>query len=164
MSLLATSGFIDWNQLGPFTALLFHELHYGALAFMVVAYAIKVRQLLNLPATTEGTPPRGDHAKAIGYAYLTLAMPWELESQRQDWSSYVEFVCLHLSIAFNLGMALTLPIAHEALRRPSVIIALHWILLTGAAIGILRLANRLTQRALRAISSPDDYLCLVLLV
>ncbi len=163
MEPLADQGLLDWDRLGPVTTILVYEIFFGALGFMVLAYLVKIRRLLKLPAVVESTPPRGDEVRGIRYAYLTLAIPWELESQRQDWSSYVEFACLHISIAVNLGMALTLPMAHEALRRPSVITALHWILLTGAAIGLLRLTNRLTQRALRAISSPDDYLCLVLL-
>jgi hypothetical protein len=160
---LADHGLLDWGRLGPVTTILVHEIFFGALGFTVLAYVVKIRRLLRLPAVVERTPPRGDAVRGIRYAYLTLAIPWELESQRQDWSSYAEFVCLHISIAVNLGMALTLPIAHKALGRPAVITALHWILLTGTALGFIRLTNRLTQRALRAISSADDYLSLVLL-
>lgn len=163
MQSMASQGFLDWSQLGPVTTLLVHELHYGALAFMVVAYAIKIRQLLKLPAIAEGTPPRGDHAKAIRYAYFTLAMPWELESQRKDWSAYVEFALFHIAIAVAIGTVFTLPIAHEAMRNPLIVVGLQWIFTVGAAIGIIRLANRLLRRERRAISSPDDYFCLVTL-
>jgi nitrate reductase gamma subunit len=163
MQALANLGPLDWSRLGPVTTLLVHELHYFALAFMVLAYAIKIRQLLKLPAIVEGTPARGDHAKAIRYAYLTLAMPWELESQRRDWPSYVEFALFHIAIAFGIGTAFTLPIAHEAMRNPVVVVGLQWIFTIGAAIAIIRLANRLARRERRAISSPDDYFCLATL-
>ena len=163
MQPMAGHDFLDWTQLGPLTTLLVHELHYGALAFMVLAYTIKIRQLLKLPAIVEGTPPRGNHAQAIGYAYLTLAMPWELESQRQKWSSYVEFALFHIAIAFGIGTAFSLPIAHEAMRNSLVVPSLQWIFTIGTAIGIIRLGNRLMRGEMRAISSPDDYFCLALL-
>ncbi len=163
MQAFANQGPLEWSRLGPVTTLLVYKVFYGALAFMVLAYLIKIRQLLKQPPVVESTPPRGDEVRGIRYAYLTLAIPWELESQRQDWSSYVEFACLHIVIAFNLGMAFTLPIAHEALRKPWVVSALQWTFTAGAGIGIIRLANRLTRREMRAISSPDDYFCLATL-
>ncbi|MFI5341044.1 MAG: hypothetical protein ACHQ7N_14555 [Candidatus Methylomirabilales bacterium] len=163
MQPLANQGPLEWSRLGPVTTLLVSEVFYGALAFMVLAYLIKIRQLLKLPPVVESTPPRGDEVRGIRYAYLTLALPWTVEGQRQDWSSYVEFACLHIVIAFNLGVAISLPVAHEALRNSSVILALQWILTAGAGIGIIRLANRLTRREMRAISAPDDYFSLAML-
>lgn len=163
MQPMETQAVLHWSQLGPVTKLLAHELHYGALAFMVLAYTIKIRQLLKLPAIMEGTPPRGDYAKAIRYAYMTLITPWELESQRRDWSSYVEFALFHIAIAFSIGTAFSMPVAHEAMRNPLVVSVLRWIFTVGAAIGIIRLANRLRRREMRAISSPDDYFCLATL-
>ncbi len=163
MPAMETQAVLDWSQLGPATKLLAHELHYGALAFMVLAYTIKIRQLLKLPAVVEGTPPRGDHPAAIRYAYLTLVMPWELESQRRDWPAYVEFALFHIAIAFSIGMAFSLPLAHEAMRVPLVVAFLRWTLAVGAAIGAFRLGNRLLRREMRAISSPDDYFCLATL-
>lgn len=164
MQPIATQGILDWGQLGSFTTLLVHELHYVALAFMTLAYVIKVRHLLKLPAIVEGTPPRGDHAKAIRYAYLTLAMPWELESQRQHWWRYIEFALFHIAIAFGIGTAFTLPIAHEAMRNPLLVRGLQVIFAVAAGIGISRLANRLLRPEMRAISSPDDYFCLATLI
>jgi nitrate reductase gamma subunit len=159
----ANQGFLDWTQLGPVTGILAHELHYAALAFMVVAYAIKIRQLLKLPAIAEGTPPRGDNAKAVRYAYMTLAMPWELESQRRHWWRYIEFALFHIAIAFGIGTAFILPMAHEAMRTPLVVYGLQAIFALAAGIGISRLANRLLRPEMRAISSLDDYFCLVTL-
>src|SRR5574341_276287 len=163
MQPFANQGLVDWSRFGPATSLLVHELHYAALAFMTLAYVIKIRQLLKLPAIVEGTPSRGDHAKGIRYAYLTLAMPWELESQRRHWSSYVEFALFHIAIAFGIGTAFSLPVAHEAMRNALVVHGLQWIFTLGTAIGVIRLANRLLRRDMRAISSPDDYFCLVTL-
>jgi nitrate reductase gamma subunit len=130
---------------------------------MVVAYTIKVWQLLRLPALVEGTPPRGDHAMAIRYAYLKLAMPWELESQRHRWWRYVEFALFHIAIAFAIGTVFSLPLVHEAMRHPLAVRGLQALFTAGAAIAVSRLAYRLLRPEMRAISSPDDYFCLATL-
>ncbi len=160
---IANQGFLDWTQLGPVTGLLAHELHYAALAFMMLAYVVKIRQLLKLPAIVEGTPPRGDHAMAIRYAYLTLAMPWELESQTHHWWRYIEFILFHIAVAAAIGTVFALPIAHEALRAPMIVRELQALFTAGAAIAISRLATRVIRAEMRLISSPDDYFCLITL-
>jgi len=161
MQPMPSPGFLEWNQLGPVTQFLAHQLHYAALAFMVLAYAVKIGQLLRLPVILEGTPARGDHATAIRYAYLTLAMPWELESQRRHWWRYVEFALFHIAIAFGIGTAFTLPIAHQAMRAPLLVRGLQTIFAVAVLIGVSRLARRLLRPEMRAISSPDDYFCLL---
>lgn len=163
MQPMTNPGLLDWGQLSSLTTLLAHELHYAALAFMILAYALKIRHLLKLPAIVEGTPPRGDHAKAIRYAYLTLAMPWELESQRQQWWRWIEFALFHIAIAFGIATAFSLPLAHETLRNAAFIRGLQVIFGIAAAIGISRLVRRMADPAMRAISSPDDYFCLMTL-
>jgi len=50
MQPIASQDFLDWSRLGPLTTFLVHELHYGALAFMVLAFLFKTRHLLKLPA------------------------------------------------------------------------------------------------------------------
>ncbi len=161
---IAHQGFVDWTHLGPVTGLLAHELHYAALAFMALAYTVKIRQLLKLPAMVEGTPARGDHAKAIRYAYLTLAIPWELESQERHWWRYIEFALFHIAIAVAIGTVFALPLAHDALRGPLIVRELQALFTAGAAIGMSRLASRVLRAEMRAISSPDDYFCLAMLV
>ncbi len=163
MQALANLGPVEWSRLSRATTLLLYRVFYGALAFTVLAYLIKIRLLLKLPTVVDSTPPRGNEIQGIRYAYLTLAMPRAVESQRRDWSSYFEFAGLHIAIAFNLGVAVAFPFLHEAMRKPSVIFTLQWILTLGAGIGIIRLANRLTRSEMRAISSLDDYFCLSML-
>jgi nitrate reductase gamma subunit len=154
---------LDWESLGSGTRLLVNQLHYGALAFMVIAYTIKIRQLLKKPAAAEGTPARGDHGRAIRYAYLTLAMPWEIESQRKHWFRWVEFALFHIAMAVGIGYAFTTPIARQAMGHPAIIYATMAIFGVGALIGLSRLLRRVVRPEMRKISSPDDYFCLVLL-
>ena len=156
-------GALQFSELGSAAKLLMNQLHYGALLFMIVAYSFKLWQLLRLPAVKEGTPPRGDHKKGVRYAYMTLAMPWELESYRKKPVRYVEFAFFHIATAFGIGMAFVTPIAHELMREPAVVYVLQISLLLGALAGVSRLVRRFSSPAMRAISHPDDYFSLALL-
>ncbi len=156
-------GTLDWSGFAPWTDFLLHKLHYISLAFMVVAYAIKIKQLLNKVAAGEGTPAKGDHAQAIRYSYALLAMPWEIESQKTNWYRYLEFAMFHVAMAVGIGVAFTMPWGHQFLEAPPVIWALMGIFGLGTLIGISRFLRRVSDPAMRAISSPDDYFCILLL-
>lgn len=155
---------MQWNQLHPATDFLLHQLHYISLAFMVIAYAVKIKQLLNKPAAGEGTPSRGDHAKAIRYSYLLLAMPWEIESQRTHWVRTFEFALFHIAMAVGIGVAFTMPWGHAYMTEPSIIYGLQGVFAIGALIGLSRLVRRIGNADMRAISTPDDYFCVLLLI
>jgi nitrate reductase gamma subunit len=154
---------LSWNELAPFTRFLVHTLHYIALTFMVVAYTIKIRGYMKKPAAVEGTVGKGDPGKAIRYAFFTLAKPTEMESTRKHFGRYVEFVLFHIAMAVGIGVAFTMPWAHEAMTGAFVIYAQQIVFGVAALVGISRLVRRIADPAMRAISSPDDYFCLVLL-
>jgi nitrate reductase gamma subunit len=154
---------LDWEQLKPSTDFLLHQLHYYSLAFMIVAYAIKIKQMLNKVAAKEGTPAKGDHSQAVRYAFLQLAMPWELESQKTHWVRYLEFVFFHIAMAVGIGVAFTMPWAHAYMTHPTLVLVMQITFGLAAVIGISRLLRRIGDPAVRAISSPDDYFCIILL-
>ena len=155
--------YIEWESLSSTTKLLMNQLHYGALGFMFLAYTVKIWQLLKKPAASEGTPARGDHKQAIRYAYMTLAMPWEIESQKNNMFRYLEFVVFHIAMAVGIGWAFTTPILHESFKTQAVAIPTMIIFGAGALIGLSRLLRRIVKADMRKISSPDDYFCLILL-
>jgi hypothetical protein len=155
--------YIVWESLGRGTKLVMNQLHYGGLIFMILAYTFKVYQFLQKPAAAEGTPARGDHKKAITYAYLTLAMPWELESQKQHWVRYVEFVFFHLAMAVGIGFAFTVPIIPELMKSSFIGAFARLFFVLGFLIGISRMGRRIFKPEMRKITSPDDLFCLVLL-
>ncbi len=157
------SATLDWHELGPFTHFLVHTLHYIALGFMVVAYTIKIRSILKKPAAVEGTPARGDHKKAIQYSFLLLARPDEMESTRKHWFRWIEFVVFHVAMALGIGIAFTMPWAHASMLSVPVVYIQYFFFGAAALIGFSRLFRRFVDPAMRAISSPDDYFCLVLL-
>ncbi len=157
------SDYILWENLGNNTKLVMNQLHYLGLAFMILAYTLKVYQFLQKPAAAEGTPARGDHGKAIRYAYLTLAMPWELESQKRHWIRYGEFVLFHLAMAVGIGFAFVVPIVPEFMKSPVIGGIAKLFFISGFVIGISRMGRRIFKPEMRKITSPDDFFCLILL-
>lgn len=155
--------YIVWNTLGNGTKLVMNQLHYFGLLFMILAYTYKIYQLFKKPAAVEGTPARGDHKKAIKYAYLTLAMPWEIESQKQNLYRYFEFVVFHLAMAVGIGFAFIVPIIPEAMKNPIIALFSQLFFVLGFLVGISRLLRRIVKPEMRKISTPDDFFCLLLL-
>lgn len=154
---------LNWHELSPFTHFLVHKLHYIALAFMVIAYTIKIRSIIKKPAAVEGTPAKGDHHKAIQYSFLLLARPDEMESTRRHWFRWIEFSAFHLAMALGIGVAFTMPWAHASMQSPSVVYIQQFVFGVATLIGLSRLVRRIVDPAMREISSPDDYFCLGLL-
>jgi len=155
--------YIVWGNLSGNTKLVMNQLHYLGLLFMILAYTVKVYQFLKKPAATEGTPARGDHGRAIRYAYFTLAIPWELESQRNHWIRYAEFVLFHLAMAIGIAFAFVVPIAPEVMKDPLIGGVARLFFLFGFAVGLSRLGRRIFKAEMRQITSPDDLFCLLLL-
>jgi len=155
--------YILWENLGSGTKLVMNQLHYAGLLFMILAYTFKIYQLFKKPAAIEGTPARGDHKKAIQYAFLTLAMPWEIESQKRHWYRYLEFALFHLAMAVGIGFAFIVPIIPEIMKNPIISIFAQIFFIFGFVIGISRLLRRIFIAEMRTISTPDDIFCLVLL-
>jgi hypothetical protein len=156
-------GYIVWNDLSGATRLVMNQLHYGGLVFMILAYTIKIRQLLQKPAAGEGTPSRGDHAAGVRYAYMTLAMPWEIDSQKRHWFRYLEFALFHMAMAVGIGYAFITPIIPETMKNPAIAMGAQAFFAAGLLTGASRLVRRIFIPEMRAISSPDDYFCLALL-
>lgn len=151
------------HDLSPFTRLLMDQLQIAALLFMATMYALKVRWLLRFPAARERTPARGDESRAIRYAYLTLAMPWEMESTRRQWLRYAEFVLFHLGAAICIFATFVLPYWPHLIAGQVAIAVMRAVVVLALAAGLIRLARRIAVPHLRLISSPDDYFSLALL-
>jgi nitrate reductase gamma subunit len=150
-------------ELSPFTHLLMDQVQIVALLFMAVMYTFKVRWLLSYPAGKERTPPRGDHDKAIRYAYMTLAMPWELESTRKQWPRYIEFILFHIGAAICILVTFIMPYWPQILAGSVTMLVLRIVIVFALLSGISRLIRRITQPHMRVISTPDDYFSMILL-
>jgi hypothetical protein len=146
-----------------FTAVLMDQVQLAALAFMAVVYVVKVRWILGFRASVERTPARGSHARGIGYAYATLAMPWALPSTRVHWFRWVEFAVFHVAVAAAIALTFVMPYWPAAVGGRATIAALQVVFALGTAVAVLRLGRRFTLPEMRLISAPDDIFSLVML-
>ena len=143
------------------------DLQLMALSFMAVVYVIRIRWILKYKASRDRQPPseRKDASpfKGIIYSWANIAMPWSMESTRRMFPFYLQFVVFHLAVAANITMSFVIPYA-PGLMKPVIVVRLLQTLFAAAfLIGCYRMYRRLSNPAIRLISTPDDLFSLGLL-
>ncbi len=143
------------------------DLQLMAMSFMAVVYIFRIRWLFRFKASRERQAPsenrNASSFKGIVYSWANIALPRSMESTRRMSFFYVQFVVFHLAVAANIGMSLVIPYA-PGLLKPMIVVRLLQILFAAAcAIGCYRLFRRLSNPAMRLISTPDDFFSLALL-
>ncbi len=148
-------------------------LHYSevfshaALLIMATVYCIRIYWFTRFPAGKErqaatglgDTTPR----KGIIYSWLNVALPWAMESTRTKFFLYIQFVIFHLGVVAAIGLTFVIPY-FPGLLNSSVFVLILQILIGGAClVGILRIIRRITDKYVRAISTPDDFFSVILL-
>jgi nitrate reductase gamma subunit len=144
-----------------------HRLQEMALAFMAAVYVTRIAWFLRFKAGRDrqaptGTPGTG-HTRGILYSWGIVAMPWAMESTRRHIWLYVQFVSFHVGVAAAITLSFLIPYAPDVLRRSAVVLAFQASIGAAFLVGLLRIARRVGDPYMRAISSPDDYFSLVLL-
>jgi nitrate reductase gamma subunit len=143
------------------------ELQLMALGFMAIVYFLRIRWLLRFPAGRERQTPsvRPDTSsfKGIVYSWANIAMPWSMESTRQEFFFYAQFVIFHLAVAANIIMSFVIPYVPSLMKPMIVVRGLQVLFALGCLIGCYRLYRRLSNPFIRQISSPDDFFSLILL-
>ena len=144
------------------------RLQVIALLFMVTVYVLKIRWILHYPAGGDrqapGKPARTNGPAGAKLSLFSIAMPWAMGSTRQHPFLYVQFVIFHLGVAASITMSFLIPYAPRLISGQAVIRSLQVLFLGAALVGVVRLIRRLADVYLRAISSPDDYFSLALLI
>jgi len=144
-----------------------HELQEYALLIMACVYTLRIIWLLHFKAGRERQAPTGqfrtNKAKGIVYSMMNIAMPWAMESTRKKFFFYIQFVIFHLGVVAAIGLSFVIPYTPGLLE--SGILASLIQVVTGLAflVALYRLYRRITNKVMRAISSPDDYFSLTLL-
>lgn len=150
--------------MSPFLRSLENEVQVGALLFMGVVYVLRLIWLFRFRSIRERTFRAGSEKAGIAYSLANVAMPWAMESARKRVGFYAQFVIFHLGVAAAIGATFIIPYAPQLFRIRSVV----WIfqLATGAAfvVGLMRLYRRLSNPAIRLISTMDDYFSLFLMI
>jgi nitrate reductase gamma subunit len=144
-----------------------HTLQEVALVFMAMVYAVRIAWFLRFKAGKErqgqtGAPDTSP-TRGILYSWVNVAMPWAMESTRQKYLLYAQFVVFHLGVAAAILLSFVIPYAPGLLEGGRVVLLFQLIMGAACAVGVIRMVRRIGSRYMRAISTPDDYFSLALL-
>jgi len=144
-----------------------NELQLIALGFMGLVYILRIRWILRYKAGRDRQAPTGSSnttsAKGAIYSLFNIAMPWAMESTRQKFFFYLQFVFFHLAVAANILMSFLIPYAPSLIKPPFIFRSLQVLFAIGCIISCYRLYRRLYDRVINLISTPDDFFSLFLL-
>jgi|SRR5208337_3318218 len=155
-------------QASPLLQFAENLLQIVALLFMATVYTLKIRWILRFPEGKDRQAPRGNGAtngpKGAKSSLLAIAMPWTMASTRDHFLLYAQFVIFHVGVAGSIALSFIIPYTPALLRGPGIVPAVQVLFLAAALVGLIRLVRRLSSPYMRAISSPDDYFSLCLLI
>ncbi len=160
---------MDWMQMQISELLRFseNELQEVALLIMACVYTIRIIWLLHFKAGRERQAPTGQFRtnmkRGITYSWMNIAMPWAMESTRKKSFFYAQFVIFHLGVVAAIGLSFIIPYLPGWLESAAVVYALQAIIGLAFLVSLIRVFRRITDKYIRAISSPDDYFSLILL-
>jgi nitrate reductase gamma subunit len=144
-----------------------HRLQEVALGFMALVYTLRIIWLLRFKAGGERQAPTGTRfttpARGILYSWANVAMPWAMESTRQQFLTYVQFVIFHVGVTAAIALSFIIPYTPGWLENAVLVRVLQVVIGAAFVVGVLRIIRRVGNPYMRAISSPDDYFSLVLL-
>jgi nitrate reductase gamma subunit len=144
-----------------------HRLQEVALLIMGCVYTLRIAWLLRFKAGRDRQAPTGSgntsKAGGILYSWLNVAMPWTMESTRTKFFLYIQFVVFHLGVAAAIALSFIIPYAPQWLESPSRVLMLQIGIGLASLVSLLRIWRRVSQKMMRAISTPDDYFSLTLL-
>lgn len=144
-----------------------HRLQEVALVFMGIVYSIRLYWLFRFKAGGDRQPRTGRLSTGpmmgAAYSFFNIAMPWSMESTRTNIFFWVQFTLFHLGVVSAITLSFIIPYAPSLLNSPLAV----WVfqIFIGAAflVGCYRIIRRIVSPVMRAISTPDDYFCLLLL-
>jgi len=144
-----------------------NELQEYALMIMACVYTLRIIWLLHFKAGRERQAPTGqfrtNKTKGIVYSWMNIAMPWAMESTRTKFHFYIQFVLFHLGVVAAIGLSFIIPYAPGLLESGALVTVLQVVIGLAFLVALLRMYRRITNKVIRAISSPDDYFSLALL-
>ncbi|MBU1626332.1 hypothetical protein KKB18_03105 [bacterium] len=152
-----------------------HLLHFAedklqiiALTFMALIYFFKIRWILSFKASKDrqaGTgDPTTDGPRGAKYSLFNIFMPWAMSSTRQHFLFYLQFGIFHVGVALSIGMSVIIPYFPGLISNQYIIWLLQGLFAAAFLIGVGRFIRRLVSPYIRAISTPDDYFSLGLLI
>jgi nitrate reductase gamma subunit len=144
--------------------LLENDVQIAALLFMGVVYTFRLIWIFRFKFRRERTLRAGSEGAGVGYSMMNVAMPWAMESTRKWPWFYAQFVVFHLGVLAAIAATFIIPYAPGLLEVRAVVRSFQAVLAAACLVGMIRLARRLTDPAVRLISTADDYLSLLLMI
>lgn len=144
-----------------------HRLQEVALSIMACVYTLRIGWLLHFKAGRDRQAPTGafknTKAKGILYSWMNIAMPWGMESTRTQAFLYAQFVIFHLGVVASIGLSFLIPYAPRLLASRFLTSTLQLVIAAAFLVSVMRIYRRMSNKVMKAISSPDDYFSLFLL-
>lgn len=150
--------------MSPLLKIMENEVQLVCLAFMAVVYAARVVWILHFRASRERGLAEGSPVRGAGYALAGVAMPGVMESIRRKPLFYMQFVVFHVGVAAAIAATFIIPYAPRLFEVRSVVLAFQAVIGAAAVVGVLRLVRRIRDPRLRAVSRPDDYAAIILMI
>lgn len=141
-----------------------NEVQIAALAFMAFVYVLRVVWLMRFRRARERTFAEGNASRGAGLSLMNIALPWAMESTRRKPFFYLQFVIFHLGITAAISATFIIPYHPEFFEKPLAVRGFQAIIGAAFLVGLCRLWRRLRDPRIRAISTPDDYASLALLI
>lgn len=150
--------------MSEFLRILENEIQIAALSFLGIVYLFRIIWLFKFTYRKERTYPAGSTRTGVIYSIMNIAMPWAMESIRKKPIFYIQFVIFHIGVAAAISSTFIIPYWPALFKIKAVVILFQ--LSIGAALiaGLLRLFRRVSNPAVRLISTLDDYASLILMI
>jgi hypothetical protein len=150
--------------MSSFLHLLENGVQIAALAFMAVVYLLRLRWLFRFRAPGERAWSGGSTRAGIAYSLAGVALPGSTESGRRKPLFYAQFVVFHVGVAAAIGGTFIIPYAPGVFRVGFIVRIFQFVLAAAFLTGLIRFVRRASNPMMRAVSTPDDYASIVLMI
>jgi nitrate reductase gamma subunit len=132
----------------------------AGLTAAAVGLILRWRETAGRPAPVDRAPAKGDPSRGMLYAFTLGMAPWTKESTRLHAAAYLRGVGFHVAIFAGLIAAAAVPFwtAIPPVVREVVAVTLG----IGALLGVAGSIMRLREPHLRALSTADDHVSILL--
>jgi len=132
----------------------------AGLIVCTVGLALRFRRTMGRAKPRDLAPARGSGPAGVAYAFTAGMMPWSKESTRYHWAAYLRGIGFHVGIFIGLPLLLLSPWWNLA---PQVVrLGLAAVLGLTAMLAAAGVVMRVGEPILRALSTGDDYVAIVL--
>ena len=150
--------------MSEFLRFLENEVQIAALIFMAAVYTVRLVWLFRFRSRKERTFAGGREAPGIGRSLLRIAAPGPGETPRRGRLVHIQFMIFHVGVAAAIAATFIIPYAPRLFEARAVVLLFQAVIGAAFLVGLARLYRRIANPVVRAVSTPDDYFSLVLMI